>query len=390
MKNTLFGLSGGIIAYLALFAVQISVAHQEEPSCPVAPVAADSIRLIFAGDVMGHGMQITGAWRDGGDTAYYYHPVFQYVKDYISSADVALANLEVTLAGAPYSGYPKFSSHRSLAVALQDAGFDVLVTANNHSLDRQKQGFELTIDALDSLGICHTGTFKDSTVWKNDYPLLVVQHNFTLAILNYTYGTNGFPTEAPNVINRIDTLRMAADLAKARSLQPDYIITCIHWGEEYQNEEDERQRGLAHFLARHGCDLIIGAHPHVVQPFSKIPVAGKDSVLVIYSLGNFVSNQRDRYRNGGIALDLTLVKTGDTVRVAACGYEPLWVHRFRNPNTSVFRLIPVNDFLQRPENYTIGAADEKTMRQFYDDLRLLLPKLPFSGFFQPDSLTHNW
>ncbi|MDR1865816.1 MAG: CapA family protein [Bacteroidales bacterium] len=377
---------------VACFALCLAPFFAAAADCP--PVQdhcerTDTLRMIFAGDVMGHGMQITGAWRDGGDTAYCYHPVFRYVKDYISSADVAVANLEVTLAGAPYRGYPEFSSHLSLAVALQDAGFDVLATANNHSLDRRKQGLERTIDVLDSLGIRHTGTFKDSAAWRQDYPLLVERKGFRLAFLNYTYGTNGIAVESPNVINRNDTMRMAADLLKARALQPDVIITFIHWGEEYRNRENAAQQQLARFLARGGSHLIIGAHPHVVQPFAKIPATDRDSAAVIYSLGNFVSNQRDRYRNGGIVLDVTLVKTDSVVRVASCGYEPFWVHRFPENSVSVFRLIAVNDFLRGPSKYIISETNRKLMMQFYEDLRLLLPNLPFSGYYRPEAEAHD-
>lgn len=372
------------MTFVVFNAAQLPVNVQEPPAqeYPADTVATtDSIRLIIAGDLMGHGMQITGAWHDGGDTSYNYHPVFRHAKEYLSSADLTLANLEVTLAGTPYTGFPRFSTHLSFATALQDAGFDAFVTANNHALDRGKQGLERTIDVLDSLKIPHTGTFKDSVAWKNDYPLILTSNNFRIALLNYTYGTNGIAVERPNIINRIDTLRMAADLMTARALQPDFIIACIHWGEEYQNVENATQRRIARFLARNGCDLIAGAHPHVVQPFAKIPVTGKDSVPVIYSMGNFVSNQRDRYRYGGIALDVTLVKTDSTVRIASCGYEPFWVHRFRDDKVSVFRLIPVNDYLQRPENYTISDENKKMLMQFYDDTRALLPNLPFSGYY---------
>ncbi|GHT78783.1 capsular polysaccharide biosynthesis protein [Bacteroidia bacterium] len=376
-RNFLFDVSvilAMLMTLLLFHSAQFPIVTHEPPAqTSDAAATTDSIRIIIAGDLMGHGMQISGAWHDGGDSSYNYHPVFQHVKEYLSAADLALANLEVTLAGAPYTGFPKFSTHQSFAAALQDAGFDALVTANNHALDRGKQGLERTIDVLDSLGIAHTGTFKDSVAWKSDYPLILTSKNFRIALLNYTYGTNGIAVERPNVINRIDTLRMAADLAKARAMQPDFIITCIHWGEEYQNNENAAQRRVARFLARNGCNLIAGAHPHVVQPFAKIPVAGKDSMPVIYSMGNFVSNQRDRYRYGGITLDVTLVKTDSTVRIASYGYEPFWVHRFRDNKVSVFRLIPVNDYLQHPENYTISDENKKMMMQFYDDTQALLP-----------------
>ena len=345
--------------------VQTSIQIQTD-SIPVS--ITDTIKLIFAGDVMGHGMQITGAWRDGGDTCYNYHPSFQWIKDYISAADIAVANLEVTLAGAPYTGYPKFSSHHALACALQDAGFDILLTANNHTLDRGKKGMGRTLDMLDSIGMLHTGTFRDSAEWKAYYPLIVERNNFRFALLNYTYSTNGIAVEKPNVVNFIDTARMVADLAKARDLQPDYIIVCMHWGEEYKNKENAMQRQLAALLARNGCNLVVGSHPHVVQPFAKIPACDGDSVPVAYSLGNFISNQRDRYRDGGITFELTLTKTDSIVTLHSMGYEPFWVYRYPENKVSVFRLVRINDYLKYPERYpAISEKDQKLMMQFYED-----------------------
>ena len=366
----LFSLMFG--GYMALPSVQI-YGQSVSDSIHYPVRVTDTLRLIFVGDVMGHGMQITGAWHDGGDTCYNYHPVFQWVKDYISAADIAVANLEVTLAGAPYTGFPRFSSHRSLADALQDAGFDILLTANNHILDRRKQGLECTLDILDSIGMIHTGTFRDYSERETRYPLIVENKNFRLAILNYTYSTNGIALEKPNVVNYIDTLRMATDLIKAQQSKPDYIITCIHWGEEYKNMENAVQRKIATFLARNGCNLVVGSHPHVVQPFAKIQVADGDTAFVAYSLGNFISNQRDRYRDGGISLKLTLTKTDSLVTVHSVGYEPFWVYRYPENKVSVFRLIRINHFLENPELYpAISEKDKKLMMQFYEDTRKIV------------------
>jgi len=334
---------------------------------------SDTIRLVFVGDVMGHGMQITGAWHDGGDSCYNYHPVFQWVRNYFSTADFAVANLEVTLAGAPYTGYPQFSSHQSLADALQDAGFNVLLTANNHALDRRKQGLERTLDVLDSIGMIHTGTFRNSDERNAYYPLLLEKNNFRIALLNDTYSTNGISVEKPNMVNYIDTLQMAADLAKARELNPDFTITCIHWGEEYKNTENATQRQLAAFLARNGCNLVVGSHPHVVQPIENIFTENGNCVPVAYSLGNFISNQRDRFCDGGITLELTLTRTDNVVTIHSIGYEPFWVYRYPENRVSVFRLIRINDYLQYPEKYpVISEKDRKLMVQFYDDTKKII------------------
>jgi poly-gamma-glutamate synthesis protein (capsule biosynthesis protein) len=338
-----------------------------------APPAIDTVRMVFVGDVMGHDMQITGAWRDGGDTCYNYHPVFQWVNDYISSADIAVANLEVTLAGPPYKGYPQFSSHQSLSYALRDAGFDALLTANNHTLDRGKRGMERTLAVLDSIGMPHTGTFKDSAERKANHPLIVEKNNVRVALLNYTYGTNGITVEKPSIVNYIDTALIADDLAAARRLKPDYIIVCIHWGEEYQIAENATQRSTAAFLARNGCNLIVGGHPHVVQPISRAPTGNGDSIAVAYSLGNFLSNQRDRYRDGGISLDVTLIKKGGAVTLHSIGYEFFWVYRFHIDGVTVFRLIRINDYIEHPERYPdIGEANLKAMMLFYTDAKKIL------------------
>src|SRR5690606_33958239 len=171
-----------------------------------AALAQDTTRisLLFAGDIMGHDSQIASAF-DPDTKTYDYTSCFARMRPYIQSADIAFGNLEVTLAGPPYKGYPQFSSPDELAVTLKNVGMDVLVTANNHSLDRGKKGLERTIMMLDSLGILHTGTFRDTVERMNDYPLFVEKNGFNLALLNYTYGTNGIRVTKPNVINMIDT-----------------------------------------------------------------------------------------------------------------------------------------------------------------------------------------
>ena len=333
------------------------------------------LKLIFAGDIMGHSTQIKGAWHEGGkDSCYNFIPSFKWVKNYISSADIAVANLEVTFAGEPYTGYPAFSSPVSLAVALKDAGFDILVTANNHIMDRGRKGLERTIKVLDSLEITHTGSFKDSTQWNNNSPLIVEKNGFKLAFLNYTYGTNMSKAKPPIIVNYIDSMRIIADFEKARELEADFIIAILHWGEEYKNVENETQREIADFLAQNGCNLIVGAHPHAIQPIKKIEGAMGDSVLVAYSLGNFVSNQRWRYSDGGIMLEVTLSKSDGKTSLSDYRYEPFWVRRYPDKGVQVYRLIPVIDYLNYPEDYpAMSAEDEKMLKQFYEDTKEIIP-----------------
>lgn len=341
----------------------------------VADTVSESsvIRLIFVGDVMGHSTQIKGALHDGGGNYYNYAPTFEGVKNYISSADIAVANLEVTFAGPPYTGYPTFSSPDILAVALKDAGFDMLLTANNHIMDNGTKGMNRTLNVLDSLAIPNTGSFKDSAAWRANHPLIMEKNGFRLAFLNYTYGSNMGKPKSPAIVNCIDTVQMAADLNKARKLNADYFIACVHWGEEYQNTENAAQRQTAGFLARNGCHLIVGAHPHAMQPIKKIAGAGADSALVAYSLGNFVSNQRWRYSDGGIALDVTLTKTGGDVQLHSHAYEPFWIVRFPDKGVQIYRMILESDYRNNPEQYDfVNSEDRKKIIEFFDDTKRIV------------------
>jgi len=336
-----------------------------------------SLKLIFAGDLMGHVGQITAAKKEAkGKESYNYKPVYKYLKPYFSSADFAIINLEHTLAGEPYTGYPQFSSPDESVFAISDAGFNLLATANNHSLDRGKQGLERTISVLDSMKLKHFGTYKDTAERDFRYPLLIEKNGITIALLNYTYGTNMLVEEAPNIVNRIDTNQIANDIKKARFAFPDFIIAIMHWGLEYENTENQEQRELAKFLAWRGVDLIIGSHPHVVQPFDKIYVPNNDSVPVIYSLGNFISNQRDRYKNGGIVFEVNLRKDGRT-KITDYGYMPFWVYRFNRNGANVFRMLPECKKNAYPcKEYKMRSEDRAAMELFFADTKKTLKNVP--------------
>ncbi|MDR2580678.1 MAG: CapA family protein [Fibromonadaceae bacterium] len=340
--------------------------------------AGDSqkLRIIFAGDLMGHLTQINAAQREAKGKGYNYKPVYKHLKPYISSADIAVINLEHTLAGPPYAGYPQFSSPDESIFAAQYAGFNVIATSNNHSLDRGKQGLERTLSVLDSVGLRHFGMYRDTVEKDSSYPLIIEKNGMKIAFLNYTYGTNELVEEAPNVVNRIDTALIAADIRRARLEFPDFIVAFMHWGPEYEIKESAAQRELAQFMAWKGVSLIVGSHPHVVQPYSKIFVPGsKDSVPVIYSLGNFFSNQRDRYRDGGIIFEINLEKTGNKTSIVSQSYLPFWVYRF-DRNGNVFRLLPECKTAPGCEEYRMKPADKKAMDLFFSDTKRILPNLP--------------
>ena len=334
------------------------------------------VSLLFAGDIMGHNEQITGA-RDSRIGTYNYVPTFHYVKPVIENADIAIANLEVTLAGPPFSGYPQFSSPDDLAIAAKEAGFDVLIQANNHALDRGAAGFKRTLHVLDSLQITHTGTFSDSTDRRLHYPLMLEKNNIRIALLNYTYGTNGLEIPPPYIINRIDTDIINKDLIKARQSSPDYVIVTIHWGLEYERLANAQQKKLASFILSHGADVIIGSHPHVIQPVELI--FGADSAvsgLVVYSLGNYVSNQRAQNKDGGIMFNLNLLKTDSVTRIDNYSYIPSWVYRKDLAGRSVFYILPVSLYEQDSNVIELKEYDQYKLSRFANDTREHLKNIP--------------
>ena len=343
------------------------------------------ISLLFIGDVMQHQSQINHAYNPNTKT-YEYDPCFEEVSSIIEQSDFCIANLEVTLAGPPYKGYPQFSSPDELASALKRAGVDMLVTANNHSCDRRKKGLERTINTLENLGMEHTGTFINSQTRKLNYPYMIEEKGFKLALLNYTYGTNGLPVDAPNVVNLINRDQILVDIKKAKDKSPDKIIAFLHWGPEYRSTPSSSQTQLADFLIKNGVDIIIGSHPHVLQPMENYYDENLNKDIVkVYSLGNYISNQRDRYRDGGAMSRIVLEKDENGVRVKNTGYYLTWVQTKYVEGRKRWIILPVSKF----ENSTeLDAASKEKMDIFIKDSRKLMEEKNLNVFeynFDPES-----
>ena len=283
---------------------------------PVVP--EHRLRLLFAGDAMCHYPQIVAARQ--ADGILNFRESFAAMKPYFDRADIAVVNLETTISpDAHYSGYPTFASPVEYAEALAWVGMDVALLANNHCCDRGRRGVHSTVATLDRLGVAHTGAFADEDDYARNRVLRIEHNGIKLAILNYTFGTNGISVPQGCVVNMIDTTRMVADLDIAIE-NSDCVIACMHWGDEYSRRPSREQRRLAEFLHRHGVDVVVGSHPHVVQPAK---ADGKS--VTIYSLGNFVSNQRKRYCDGGVVAEVEVVKDAE----GECRYSlvitPVWV-----------------------------------------------------------------
>jgi poly-gamma-glutamate synthesis protein (capsule biosynthesis protein) len=330
--------------------------------CLLTTAQESQLKLVFAGDIMGHDTQIASALATG-EPGYDYKPCFEYLRPYLQEADLVIGNLEVTFAGEPYKGYPAFSSPDELAGALKWAGFDILVNANNHGLDRGQKGLVRTIEVLGEEGLVQTGTFADPESRASFYPLVVEKKGIRIALLNYTYGTNGIKDRPPSIINRIDKEQIREDMQKAHTAQADFILVTMHWGTEYQLIESPQQQELAEFLFDLGADAVIGSHPHVVQP-----IRGEGSGnLVVYSLGNLISNQRTRPRDGGILFEMVLSK--ESHEISSHAYLPVWVWKAKTKKGTRFTLVPANLDPVSASLAEMSAEDLNKMTIFLEDTR---------------------
>ena len=335
----------------------------------LSPAQAQNLKIIFAGDLMGHMPQHNAARLPDG--TYDYAPCFRYVKDYVKSADLAIVNLEVPLAGKPYSGYPQFSAPDELASAAKEAGFDIMTTANNHCMDRGKNGLERTLRRLDMLGIPHLGTYLNHEERDAEHPMIVEMKGMRIALLCYTYGTNGIEVQRPNVVNFIDTAEMSRDLRVAKERNADFIITLIHWGIEYAVHSNKEQEQTARWLLEHGCDAVIGGHPHVVQNFTLDAIPGNNRYpeVVVYSMGNLISNQRDVNTDGGIMVEMTLKKNDGKTNVIDCQYMPYWVFRGSIDGLYQYYIVPSADAVAHPESYQIEGSNLRALTTFDKNTR---------------------
>ena len=326
----------------------------------------DSLSLIFIGDIMGHGGQIEAAY-NSETKSYNYDAVFDKIKPVLNRADITIANLEVTLAGPPYSGYPQFSSPDALAKSCKKNGIDVLVTANNHSCDRRKKGIIRTLEVLDSFQIPHTGTFRNSLERKHKNLLILRKGSIRIGVLNYTYGTNGLKAAKPTSVNYIDTEMMQSDIEQSKLENLDQLIVITHWGLEYQTSPNKSQIKVAEFLLDNGADMVIGGHPHVIQ---KALWRKEKNQLLAYSLGNFVSNQASVNTDGGMMLELTLVKNDGHTELKNPGYHLIWVHKPNINGKKIYEIIPCN--LYEHDTKIMNSSNKSKMNLFIKNARKIM------------------
>ncbi len=337
-------------------------------------VDSNKVSFIFLGDIMQHDLQIESAYNYKTNN-YDFSSQFKYVKPIFDTTDVVIGNLEVTLAGKPYKGYPRFSSPDELAYDIKHAGINYLLTANNHVYDRGKTGFEKTMKLLDSIELKRTGTFLNEIDKQKNHPLIIEKNDLKIALFNYTYALNGNIVEQPNIVNSLDSEKIKHDLIEASAKDYDAVIVALHWGIEYQHQPNNEQIKLAEMCFENGADIIIGSHPHVVQRMEQKQFTAKNTetkeTLIAYSLGNFVSNYgTKRYCDGGTMIIFSLSKSKDgKLNITESNYIPVWVYRKPKENNLFdYYVLPINDF---ENDSLLNDSDKNQMNIFINDTRKL-------------------
>lgn len=264
--------------------------------------------LLFAGDAMMHQQQIDAARQSDG--SYSFGGYFDHIAPLIREADYSVVNLETPTAHGFYSGYPMFNAPDSYVDELKNAGFDMMLTANNHTLDRRDRGLVRTVDLIESRGLDHIGTYRSEAARDSVIPFIKDINGFRIGFLNYTYGTNGIDIQGKVVVDYIDRDKMARDIEKTQAAGAELICVAVHWGLEYKLLPNAHQKSLADFLFSKGADMVIGGHPHVIQPMEMRTDKNGRNRFLVYSLGNFISNMKTQDTRGGAIARVHLSRDG--------------------------------------------------------------------------------
>lgn len=325
------------------------------------PTPPPTIQIVMVGDMLMHGRVMESGLKEDG--TYNFDHLFVNVKDTIENADLALVNQETILGGTELglSGYPSFNSPYELGDSLVDAGFDVILHATNHTLDKGKTGVQNCMNFWDTnypdiayLGINKSQEEQDTDIY------IYEQEGIRIAILNYTYGTNGIPTpsDMPYIVNYLDEDKIIQDLKFAEE-NSDFTIVCPHWGTEYVLSATDSQKKWATIFMENGADLVIGTHPHVIEPMEMMTDENGNEMLVYYSIGNFVNGTSGTGEGttnrmvGGIA-DITIsLDENDEAYIEKYDVIPIVCHIDEKTEYTVYYLSDYTEELAK-ENHIIS------------------------------------
>ncbi|MEG4959651.1 MULTISPECIES: CapA family protein [unclassified Microcoleus] len=357
---------------------QTNTQPKESRSQIAAPVPAQpkseikEAKLIAVGDIMMHSTQTRSGY-DAKKKTYNFDSFFAPVKSILSTGDWVIGNLETPLAGEDaggYTGYPLFNAPAQLADATKKAGFNILTTANNHALDRGEKGVIRTIANLRDRKIASTGTATSAA--EASRTLITTKNNISLALLAYTYGTNGIPIPKGKdyLVSLIDEKKIVKDIAKARTKGADVIAISLHFGDEYQRQPNTQQKQLVENLLKAGADIILGSHPHVVQPYKIFKFPGKNGktrkAVAIYSMGNFISGQTKNYTDLGVIFQVNIRKKINEKTTEITGIIPIptWVHRYPLNNQMKYRILALEQTVTKKKDSLLANSQYPVLKTY--------------------------
>ena len=341
----------------------------------------DSLRTIkinIVGDLMCHSTQFIYAHVE--DDSFDFTGVFTEVKQFLSGSDLTIGNLETVFAGKSkgYSGFPFFNTPDDFLFALKDSGFDLLITANNHALDQGEEGVLRTIEKLNEYQLNYTGAFSSQN--ERDSIRIFNLSDVKLSVIAYTFSTNDVPLHKGKdyLINMIDFKLIGKDIESAREAGAEIVLVHFHYGSEYKREPTAYQKDVVNKTIELGADIIIGGHPHVIQPVDYFKTNGgkMDTGFVAYSIGNFISNQRWRYSDAGMILSLEITKNlkSDSVYINKVSYLPTWVFRGNTENGREYIILPSTISIEDTSFKYLTKSDRKKIVEAFEDTRSIITK----------------
>lgn len=334
------------------------------------------VKLKAFGDIMAHMAQIQYAYNKGGGE-YDFSDQFTYLKDFVKDSDISIGNYETTTnPDLPVAGFPRFNVPAAYLKNLKETGFDIVSTANNHSMDTELDGVFSTMEAAKEAGLDYVGSFKD----KSDRILFKEVKGIKLAFLAYTYGCNGRENlivpreEVENLCYLSDEDQIKKDIGRAKAQGADFVIVYPHWGIEYQSMPNEAQISLGRKMIDWGADLVIGNHPHVVEPVEIYQAEDGRKGLIAYALGNFISyqnyeNNKDIRTEHSLSLEIDLEKdlTSGNKKIANVKLHPIWVGTYYNDYGILIKNHLTEDFLEGGKYYDlVNESQRARIKQAHD------------------------
>lgn len=332
------------------------------------------VSILAAGDIMFHMPQIDAARKSDGQ--FDFAPSFQYIKKYNDQVDLSIANLETVTAGNDrgFFGFPQFNSPHESIFGIKEAGFDILSTANNHSLDQKKEGIINTLNYIEDYGLKSVGTYKE----RDTEPLIEEINEISFGFLAYTYGLNGLDgylteDELSYMINLIDEEKIRKDIEDLKEREVDIIVVSMHWGNEYHRQPSDYQMELGHKLVDWGANIVLGSHPHVIQKAERVKKDNRDN-FIIYSMGNFLSNQSyesmgNSYTEDGLMIKIQVEKNHEEEETLIKDVEflPTWVYKYWENGKNHYSILPAKEILDGELDLNLSEKTLNRIRKSYQD-----------------------